>query len=114
MVFLHGLPTTKALPGMQEEKEGKEGTETNMNQVQRGLFLVLTLIAMFLLANLFVLATKDHWHEFGETGTFGAVVFFVTLPLTFLGFTCFGIWLERNRPRERIDNVVIYKKRKAR
>ena len=80
------------------------------SQFQRALFVMLGALAWLLVAILFVLITKDDWHLFGVMELIATVVFFLTIPIMCWISYRFGIYAERTRPRERIDNVKYIKK----
>ena len=77
-------------------------------QFYRAVFVFSTAIGLLLLVILITLLTKDEWPNFGIF----EVVFLVLLLGLYPAMGGFGIrygiWLEQNRPRERIENVNTY------
>lgn len=72
----------------------------------RGIFVLMTALGCLFIAILFVLITKDDWYLFGTLEIIVTVVFFATIPFMCWTSYRFGIYAERNRERDRINDFI--------
>jgi len=75
-------------------------------QFYRALFVLMTALGCLFIAILFVLITKDDWYLFGTLEIIVTVVFFATIPFMCWTSYRFGIYAERNRERDRINDFI--------